>query len=263
MLKIEQDYCSRAIGMSEFNREEEEEERGNENCQDYRSRAIGMSEFNEKEKQRGKRGTKRKQELRSSHFMHKTFQLDVTYQKRMSPGTSRLYELQPDPYDTTQRRAIRICLFTDVKNAVSSKHQLRNKLRSGEIDAAMIRAELVLQLFVVLAAANRAVHQAAHNRLATRSLSAELVYSLSPSRNISDSLVTFGIADTSKNVLVCIFDDKDGSMMKKLAKEIDGRAESLDKLSTLTLIYQLDESTFNGDSISDHILSRIIAKDYM
>ncbi|VDM56007.1 unnamed protein product [Angiostrongylus costaricensis] len=149
--------------------------------------------------------------------------------KRMSPGCSRLYELQPDPYDVTQRRALRICLFTDVKNA----YELRNKLRSGEIDAAMIRAELVLQLFVVLAAANRAVHQAAHNRLATRSLSAELVYSLSPTRNISDSLVTFGIADTSKNVLVCIFDDKDGSVMKKLAKQIDGKPETLDKLSSI------------------------------
>ncbi|EYC13615.1 hypothetical protein Y032_0043g817 [Ancylostoma ceylanicum] len=145
----------------------------------------------------------------------------------MSPGASRLYELQPDPYDTTQRRTIRLCLFVDVKNA----HELRSKLRNGEVDAAIIRAELVLEPFIVLAAANRAVNQAAHNRLSTRSLAAELVYSLSPSRNISDSLVTFGIADTSKNIIVCIFDDKDGSKMKKLAKEIDGRPESLEKLA--------------------------------
>lgn len=45
--------------------------------------------------------------------------------------------------------------------------------------------------------------------------------------------MTFGIADTSKNILVCIFDDKDGSKMKKLAKEIEGQAESLDKLSSI------------------------------
>ncbi|EPB80132.1 kinase binding protein CGI-121 [Ancylostoma ceylanicum] len=168
----------------------------------------------------------------------------------MSPGASRLYELQPDPYDTTQRRTIRLCLFVDVKNAVRIdinrmlfrtfgiyligslfQHELRSKLRNGEVDAAIIRAELVLEPFIVLAAANRAVNQAAHNRLSTRSLAAELVYSLSPSRNISDSLVTFGIADTSKNIIVCIFDDKDGSKMKKLAKEIDGRPESLEKLA--------------------------------
>ncbi|ETN80519.1 kinase binding protein CGI-121, partial [Necator americanus] len=127
----------------------------------------------------------------------------------------------------------------------------------------------VLEPFIVLAAANRAVHQAAHNRLSTRSIAAELVYSLSPSRNISDSLVTFGIADTSKNILVCIFDDKDGSRMKKLAKEIDGRPETLDKLSgimdlrLIQKIYQLREPKFNEDSISDRVLSRIITKDFM
>ncbi|KAL6739403.1 hypothetical protein Aduo_012867 [Ancylostoma duodenale] len=188
----------------------------------------------------------------------------------MSPGASRLYELQPDPYDTTQRRTIRLCLFVDVKNA----HELRSKLRNGEVDAAIIRAELVLEPFIVLAAANRAVNQAAHNRLSTRSLAAELVYSLSPSRNISDSLVTFGIADTSKNIIVCIFDDKDGSKMKKLAKEIDGRPESLEKLAGIMdirliqkyykfQIYQLGEPKFNEDSISDRVLSRIITKDFM
>ncbi|CAJ0604216.1 unnamed protein product [Cylicocyclus nassatus] len=187
-------------------------------------------------------------------------------QKRMSPGASRLYELQPDPYDATQRRAIRLCLFVDVKNA----HELRHKLRSGEIDAALIRAELVLEPFVVLAAANRAVHQAAHNRLSCRSLAAELVYSLSPSRNISDSLVTFGIADTSKNILVCIFDDKDGSKMKKLAKEIDGRPEASNKIlrslrrkNMYFQIYHMSEPQFNEDTFSDRILSRIITKDFI
>lgn len=39
--------------------------------------------------------------------------------------------------------------------------------------------------FILLAAANRAIHQAAHNRMYTRSLSAELIYSLSPTRNVS------------------------------------------------------------------------------
>jgi hypothetical protein len=52
---------------------------------------------------------------------------------------SHLYELQPDPYDVTQRRFLRVCVFKDVKNAV----ELRELLRSGELDAAMIRAELV------------------------------------------------------------------------------------------------------------------------
>lgn len=58
----------------------------------------------------------------------------------MKSGISRLYELQPDPYDCTQRQCLRVCIFKDVKNAI----ELRQMLRNGEIDVAMIRAELVI-----------------------------------------------------------------------------------------------------------------------
>ncbi|VDN43842.1 unnamed protein product [Gongylonema pulchrum] len=99
----------------------------------------------------------------------------------MKLGTSRLFELQPDPYDVSQKRFFRVCLFRNVKNV----HELRQALRDGTIDAALIRPELVLEVFTLLAAANKAVHQAAHNRLSTRTLHAELIYSLSPNRNVS------------------------------------------------------------------------------
>lgn len=99
----------------------------------------------------------------------------------MKSGISRLYELQPDPYDATQRKCMRVCVFTEVKNV----NELMEMVRTGEIDAALIKAELVVEPFVLLAAANRAVHQAAHNRMSTRSLAAELIYSLSPTRNVS------------------------------------------------------------------------------
>lgn len=57
----------------------------------------------------------------------------------MKSGTSRLFELQPDPYDVSQKRFFRVCLFIDVKNA----SELRQALMDGSIDAALIRAELV------------------------------------------------------------------------------------------------------------------------
>ena len=56
---------------------------------------------------------------------------------------SKLYELQPDPFDSSQKKHLRICLFTNVKNS----SRLCEMLRAGEIDAAMIKPELVkLQL---------------------------------------------------------------------------------------------------------------------
>uniref|UniRef100_A0A915MXF6 TP53RK-binding protein n=2 Tax=Meloidogyne incognita group TaxID=654580 RepID=A0A915MXF6_MELJA len=181
----------------------------------------------------------------------------------MKTGLSKLFELQPDPYDNTQSKFLRICLFTNVENA----SELREFVRKGEIDAALIRAELLLEPFVLLAAANRAVHQAAHNRMITRSLSAELIYSLSPNRNISDSLNTFGIAENSQSLVVAIFDDVKGKKMISIAKRIKGTPvsfELLREISDLGLIkqiYQLPELDVNGISMSDLIVSRIVTKE--
>uniref|UniRef100_A0A914C8B6 Uncharacterized protein n=1 Tax=Acrobeloides nanus TaxID=290746 RepID=A0A914C8B6_9BILA len=181
----------------------------------------------------------------------------------MKSGVSRLYELQPDPYDVSQRRYLRVCVFKDVKNAV----ELRKLLRCGEIDAAFIRAELVVEPFILLAAANRAVHQAAHNRMFTRSLSAELIYSLSPTRNISESLNTFGIAEESQNLIVAVFDDAKGNKMVKLSKKIDGTAVPIETLRELALIpfikkvYQVGDPALNTESLSDLIVTRIVTKD--
>jgi len=181
----------------------------------------------------------------------------------MKLGLSRLYELQPDPYDYSQRQFLRVCIFRDVKNAV----ELRRLLRRGEIDAAMIRPELVAEPFILLAAANRAIHQAAHNRMYTRSLSAELIYSLSPTRNISESLNVFGIAENSHNLVVAIFGDSSGKRLTEVAKRIDGKAaplEALRDLRQMTLIkrvYQVEEPELNSGNISDLIVSRIVAKD--
>lgn len=57
----------------------------------------------------------------------------------MKLGASQLFELQPDPYDVSQKRYFRACIFRDVKNA----RELRQAVRDGTIDAALIKPELV------------------------------------------------------------------------------------------------------------------------
>jgi hypothetical protein len=51
---------------------------------------------------------------------------------------AKVYELQPDPYDCTQKKHLRIYLFKDFKNSGT----LCDLVRSDEIDAAVIKAEL-------------------------------------------------------------------------------------------------------------------------
>lgn len=56
-------------------------------------------------------------------------------------GHDELYELKPDPFDSSCGPVkLRVCLLTDVKNAA----EIRQMIADGKIDAAVIRAELVL-----------------------------------------------------------------------------------------------------------------------
>lgn len=57
-------------------------------------------------------------------------------------GHDELYELKPDPFDPACGPVkLRVCLLTDVKNAP----EIRQQLADGKIDAAVIRAELVIK----------------------------------------------------------------------------------------------------------------------
>uniref|UniRef100_A0AC35UCH0 EKC/KEOPS complex subunit TPRKB n=1 Tax=Rhabditophanes sp. KR3021 TaxID=114890 RepID=A0AC35UCH0_9BILA len=189
--------------------------------------------------------------------------LQRKHYSRMKSGLSRVYEIQPDPYDITQRRCMRVCLFTNVQNVP----ELMELVRTGAIDAAFIKAELVLEPYVLLAAANRTLQQSAHNRMSTRSLAAELIYSLSPTRNISESLINFGISDGSQNLICCVFDDAKGSKMVKLAKKIKGTPEKLDKwrdlvhFPSIQKLYKLTQKDLYSEDLCDIISNAIVMKD--
>ncbi|KAI3414137.1 hypothetical protein GPALN_011598 [Globodera pallida] len=182
----------------------------------------------------------------------------------MKAAVSKLFELRPDPYDNSQKKFLRVCLFTNVENASELAELVK------VLDIALIRAELVFEPFVLLAAANRAIFQAAHNQLSTRSLSAELIYCISPNRNIRESLATFGISATTNALLVAIFDDVKGRKMMEAAKRIKGTPVALEKLrqiadeALIRQIYQLgDHPELNSGNLSDQIVSRIVSKDLL
>ena len=104
----------------------------------------------------------------------------------------------------TTGRTLTAILFADVKNAAA----LRAQLLAKTLDAALINPDSVAGTLHLHVAANKALHSEATREggLATNSLHAELVYSLSASRNISAAFRAFGIADASTRVLLCVFD---------------------------------------------------------
>ncbi|OGM43459.1 protein cgi121 [Aspergillus bombycis] len=95
---------------------------------------------------------------------------------------------------------VHVALYRDIQNAPF----LRQQLISGNSDFeyAFIDASMVLSRAHVSSAIFRAVNDYLNERLKSRNVHSEIVFSLSPTNNIADSFRKFGISDSTKDLLV-------------------------------------------------------------
>eukprot|EP00762_Andalucia_godoyi_P003090 ANDGO_01131.mRNA.1 EKC/KEOPS complex subunit CGI121 len=108
--------------------------------------------------------------------------------------------------------------FENVLNAES----LLQSIREAKLDAAFMDARYVLSEFHLLCALNRAISNFEHGKMKTKSLHAELVYCLSPSTSIAQSLSIFGIQATSRSVLVGIFNPANEKYVDSIISQVHG-----------------------------------------
>ncbi|KAI3152219.1 hypothetical protein CBS147325_2022 [Penicillium roqueforti] len=95
---------------------------------------------------------------------------------------------------------VHVALYRDVQNAAFLKGQLLDG--QAEFEYAFIDASMVLSRAQVIAAVFRAVNDYMHNRLKSHNVHSEIVFSLNPTNNISESFRRFGITDSTKDMLV-------------------------------------------------------------
>ncbi|OAX78306.1 hypothetical protein ACJ72_07388 [Emergomyces africanus] len=95
---------------------------------------------------------------------------------------------------------VHVALYRDLQNASF----LREQLLSGntEFEYAFIDAAMILSTTHVLAAVFRAVNDHQNNRLKSKNIHSEIVYSLSPNNNIAESFRKFGLTNSTKDLLV-------------------------------------------------------------
>ncbi|KIX08043.1 uncharacterized protein Z518_02698 [Rhinocladiella mackenziei CBS 650.93] len=93
-----------------------------------------------------------------------------------------------------------VALYVDVSNAAFLKDQLL--AGNAEFEYAFIDASMILSTKHVLAASFRAMNDYLNDRLKSRNIHSEIVFSLSPSNNIAEAFRRFGITETTKNLLV-------------------------------------------------------------
>jgi len=107
----------------------------------------------------------------------------------------------------------------------------------------------------VLAAVFRATNDLIHNRLKSRNVHSEVVFSLSPNNNIAESFRRFGIADTTTSLLAVKILDASNSDLPNPSAHLGASVEGtrvgltgatlseITDLSKIRKVYKLDSSS--------------------
>lgn len=121
----------------------------------------------------------------------------------------------------------------------------------------------------VIVAANKAVLSQKSGAMITRTVYAEILYNLSLTKNITQSLNKFGI-ETGKDLLVCFLITPDCDKTEDILSQIDGEMCSMSDLRKYTDIkqiinvYKLNKMIFKSDyDLLDNIVSRIVTKNFI
>ncbi|XP_016343366.1 EKC/KEOPS complex subunit Tprkb-like [Sinocyclocheilus anshuiensis] len=166
-------------------------------------------------------------------------------------------ELFPE-YTVTQ------LLFKDVKNAT----ELRKMAVNGEIKGALINPSMVVDAFQILVAANKAIHLHKSGKMKTRSLYSEIIFSLSPTSNISEAFKRFGISDSDSAVLIVLVHNKDETLnIDNIISKVDGQQITVDRVSDLNdvakikKLYKVAPQEEKCGSLLDAVVCRMATKD--
>ncbi|CAH1972992.1 unnamed protein product [Acanthoscelides obtectus] len=163
--------------------------------------------------------------------------------------------------DEDSETRIDIKLFKDVENIKS----LKQRLMKGELNCCIVKPTLIVDPFQIVVAANKALIS---EKRTTKSVFTEILFNLSISKNITNSLKTFGIEDSDKHILVVIVNEK-GEDNSKICSEIHGEELELMQLKNFSdvkaiqKVYKIHEDELSNVPLLDSVVSRIAVKDFL
>ena len=158
-----------------------------------------------------------------------------------------------------------VVLFRQVKNCA----EIKKKLLKGEIDATILNAALVvpnhLQLFV---AANKACLNEKRGKMLTKTVHTEVLYYLSPTRKVSESLKMFGIDEQVTDLVVLVFEEDGEDKISNIKELIQGDMKEFGELGQVTdwdkvaKMNGMDSDT-KHEVLCDYMISRSASKDLL
>ena len=150
-------------------------------------------------------------------------------------------------------------LFTEVKNGKALQDNRRM------FNCAFINCALITSIQHVSCGVNKALQNYASNKMKTDDLFTEIVYCLSPSTRVSESLSQFGVTSETRTLLGVCFDLPNLDIARAA---VDGNVTGMERLSRHTnfqgILKAFDISTdelISDRSIISAVYSRIAVKD--
>ncbi|CAG7830800.1 unnamed protein product [Allacma fusca] len=154
-------------------------------------------------------------------------------------------------------------VYKDVVNAA----EIRSTIFSSKLPICLVQPQLVWDEFQLKAAVAKTIQNGKDGTMKTRSFATEILYWLSPSTNISESLKTLGAGDNASEFLV-ISKESDFQQVRELIK---GTEISLAELASLRDSQRITDSyglnqvgdmyKSSSELLSSYIVSKMMTKE--
>jgi EKC/KEOPS complex subunit CGI121/TPRKB len=170
------------------------------------------------------------------------------------------YSCELDPATKT---TLQVYLIRNVKNV----EEIRKNIISGDWKCAIIKPSLILDPLQIVVAANKAVVSEKCNSMVTRTVYAEILYNLSLTKNITQSLSKFGI-EKETDILVCFLKTPHMDCSEQVLSKIKGDTGPISDLKDLTdltkikNVYKLNDVQNNIDLLG-LVISRMVTKSFV
>ncbi|KAJ8897268.1 hypothetical protein PR048_002614 [Dryococelus australis] len=168
--------------------------------------------------------------------------------------------------DPSSKLTLSLVLFKNVQNIP----QLRKRVMDGSLKCCLIKPSMIVHPLQVTVAANKAVLNYKQGTMKTKTLFTEVLYNLSSSKNISQSLVKFGVHDEDKNLLVAFLEEgSESDNMQSSLRLIEGEqcpVEQISEFSDENLIrktYSIKDLESSVSPLINSIITRISTVDVM
>ncbi|CAL1283556.1 unnamed protein product [Larinioides sclopetarius] len=160
---------------------------------------------------------------------------------------------------------VSVFLYEKIENMT----EIKQLLMKGELKAAVVNPELVYNLDVLLFASHKSLYSLKYSQLKTKTIFTELLYNLSPTRSIRDSLTMFGAQDDGTNALFIVFGREDGESANSLKSCIKGSLAPTDSLvnlrnlSKIKKVYKISDEIDSEEAIYNYLVTKVASKEVL